>query len=211
MARSATSYSRKKPSLAQQPTVLIICEDEKSSKDYLTDAKVHFRASASVEVVHLGKSDPRSIVRQGIERLRRYDQVYCVIDRDTHPTFDEAISLAQGHKNLKMIVSYPCFEYWLCLHFQYSRRTFRRKGSESPAQQIIKVLRSFEGMDGYDKGDCNSLFQKLLPRLPVAIDNSKRSQKDAANDSEMDPSTSFHILLEKLQDLGLLKIVIKNA
>ena len=121
MARKSGSspFERKKPSLKQQPLVLVICEDTKSSLQYLKDAAHHFRAYAEVDIVHCGKNDPLNIVKEAIERQRSFDQVYCAIDRDTHETFDEALVLAKLHKKkISIIASYPCYEFWLLLHFQ---------------------------------------------------------------------------------------------
>lgn len=205
MGRSAASFRRSKPSLAQQPLVLVICEDTKSSKDYLVDAKVHYRATALVEVVNLGHTDPRGIVKKAVERAAKYDHVFCVIDRDTHPTFDEAVQLAHTKNNVHLITSYPCFEYWLYLHFQYSRRTYRRAGDNSPAQQMVRALKECEGMSDYDKGSTQSIFKKLLGRLEVAIQNGARSLEDAKRDNEPDPSTSIHTLIRRLEDLGRTK------
>lgn len=202
MARDAASFRRGKPTLAQQPLVLIICEDTKSSKNYLSDAKVHFRATAFVEVVHVGHTDPKGIVMNGLDRARKFDQVFCVIDRDTHPTFAEALQLARSTPNLQLITSYPCFEYWLYLHFHYSRRTYRRAGENSPAQQMVRALKECEGMNDYDKGATHSLFQVLLQRLPDAIRNGKRSLAEAALDNEPDPSTEIHKLIQRLEELG---------
>lgn len=202
MIRNAASFRRGKPTLAQQPLVLIICEDTKSSKSYLLDAKVHFRATAFVEVIHVGHTDPRGIVKIGLDRARKYDQVFCVIDRDTHPTFDEAVQLAKSNSNLHLIISYPCFEYWLYLHFHYSRRTYRRVGDNSPAQQMVRALKECEGMSEYDKGTADSLFQFLLQRLPIAIRNGERTLKDAELDNEMDPSTEIQKIIQRLSELG---------
>lgn len=202
MGRDAASFRRGKPTLAQQPLVLIICEDTKSSKNYLIDAKVHFRATALVEVAHVGHTDPKGIVKIALERAKKYDQVFCVIDRDTHPTFDEAVQLSRGHRNVSLITSYPCFEYWLFLHFQYSRRTYRRAGDISPAQQMIRALKECEGMHDYDKGAVVSLFKILLQRLPNAVLNGERSLEDAKLDNELDPSTEIHKLVLRLEELG---------
>lgn len=73
MARTLSAFERKKPSLKQQPRVLVLCEDTKSSRDYLADAARHFRAHAEVDIVHCGKNDPLSIVNEAIKRQRLFD------------------------------------------------------------------------------------------------------------------------------------------
>jgi hypothetical protein len=84
-----------------------------------------------VEIANHESTDPQRIVRQA-ERLRmeadsaarrglddnlRYDEVWCVFDRDEHAHFDEAIDKAAAIK-LSLAVSNPCFELWILLHFQ---------------------------------------------------------------------------------------------
>lgn len=202
MARSGSSFGRREAKFAQQKKVLVICEDTKSGKTYLEDAKVHYRASAVIEVVNVGHTDPRGIVKQALARQSKYDVIYYVMDRDTHPTFDEAVGLVQQSSKVKLIVSYPCFEYWIFLHFKYSRRGYNRSGGFSPGQNMIRALKACEGMDGYDKGTVEGLFDLLLPRLPFAKGNAARAEQEAKEVGQPNPSTRLHFLLEQFEILG---------
>jgi hypothetical protein len=202
MGRDISTFRRRDSSLKPQAQVLVICEDTKSCKSYLEDAKAHFRANALIEIVNVGHTDPRGIVEKAIERKAKYDRLYCVIDRDTHPTFDEAVNLARSCAKVSMIVSHPCYEFWLYLHFQYSRKAYMRSGGASPGQQMLRALKQLEGMAEYDKGKVHNLFQVLLPRLPQAILNAEKAAAEAKEVGEPNPSTGIHLLLEEFESLG---------
>lgn len=106
-------FDRAKPRFKPQPTVLVICEDTKSGKRYLEDASLYFRVRVQVDIIHCGNTDPKGIVKEAISRQGKFDHVFCAIDRDTHKNFDEVLNLANTSKKVEVIVSYPCFEFWL--------------------------------------------------------------------------------------------------
>ncbi len=69
--------------------------------------------------------------RAGLVRSRRriedYDQVWCVLDVDTHETLEEALREA-GRLGIHMAVTNPCFELWLLWHFEEVSRHVTAKG-----------------------------------------------------------------------------------
>lgn len=205
MAKTASSFARSKSSLKTQPPVLVLCEDSKSSRRYLEDANAYFRSFASVEVSHCGKTDPLGIVREAIAACtKKYEFAYCVIDRDTHPSFDDAVRLAnQNPEKVSLIVSYPCYEFWLLLHFGKTRKPYARAGKFSAGDLLVKDLTAAHIlMHEYEKGSCIGLFEDLLDRLPSAMKWSEQILTEAKQDGEMNPSTNLHRLIEKLHDLG---------
>lgn len=202
MARTAKSFGRAKAFLKQIPRTLVICEDSKGGLRYLEDAKVYFRVAADVEIAHVGHTDPRGIVTHAISRQSAYDSVYCVIDRDTHETFDEAVQTARRHPKIHLIVSYPSFEYWLFLHFQYSRRAYNQAGKLSPGAQMLNALREIPVMEQYEKSNKTPLFSMLLEKLPTARANSLRSLNEALELGQMNPSSAMHELLNEFQILA---------
>lgn len=167
MGRDAKSFGRKPARYKPQPRVLVLCEDSKSSLQYLREAAQHFRVHAQVEVAHPGKTDPKGIVTEAINRRRSLDRVFCVIDRDTHHGFDAALQAAvQG--DVQTIVSHPCYEFWVLLHFRYTRAGFAASGGHSAADHVVQQVRAEAGMQDYAKGSSAGLFEKLLARLPAA-------------------------------------------
>jgi len=196
------AFERKKPSLKPQARVLVICEDTKSSLQYLNDAARHFRAYAEVDIVHCGKNDPLNIVQEAMERQRLFDHVYCAIDRDRHENFDEALALAKAHKKISVIASYPCYEFWLLLHFQKTRKPYIGVGKNSSGDLLGKDLRKLAGMENYEKGSSENLFDRLIDRLPTARQRAAQVMAEALNDGELNPSTQLHELIECFERLG---------
>ena len=140
-----------------------------------------------------------------IKRQKDFESVYCVIDRDTHHNFDAALARAATELKVRLITSYPCFEFWLLLHFCYSRAPYTSVGGLSAADRVIQDLRTKPEMDAYAKGATKNLFDKLLPMLPQARNHAGRTLVDAEQDGELNPSTPLHLLLTELEELAGLK------
>ena len=197
-------FERSKPRFKQQPKVLVICEDTKSGKRYLEDASLHFRVTVLVEITHGRKTDPLSIVKQAISRQGKFDRVFCAIDRDTHATFDEAIQLAKTSEKIEIFASYPCFEFWLLLHFGYSRKPYAGAGKHSAADLLIKDLCTYPGLENYEKGKDFSIFKLLLgKRFDEARRIAPKVLAEAMANEEMNPSTRLHELLDFFEKLSL--------
>lgn len=201
MARTSNSFGRGKSSKAPQPTVLVICEDLKSGKKYIEDAAFNYRVRLTVEVVHIGKTDPKNIVIEGQRRLMKYDRVFCVLDRDSHTSWDEAHRMAAKTPKLEIVATYPCFEYWLILHFRNNRKPYVREGNRSPGDCCVADLRQCESMEQYAKGKDDRVFDRLLNRLPSAKSNAAAVLSQSEKDGEKNPSTQMHLLLGYLEGL----------
>jgi hypothetical protein len=208
MARDSNSFNRPKPKFKPQPTVLVICEDSKSGERYLKDASRYFRVNILVEITHCGNTDPKGIVTEAISRQGKFDHVFCAIDRDTHKNFDdEALNLAKSSKKVEIIVSYPCFEFWLLLHFGYNRKPYAAAGKNSAADLLIKALRVHPGLEKYDKGEDMGIFQLLLSRFAEARRIAPKVLVEAIASEQMNPSTQLHELLDFFEKLSSPQLV----
>lgn len=207
MARDTNSFKRQKPKFKPQPTVLVICEDSKSGKRYLEDASQYFRVKVLVEITHCGKTDPKGIAAEAISRQGKFDRVFCAIDRDTHETFGEALNLVKTAKKIEIIASYPCFEFWLLLHFGYNRKPYAAAGKNSAADLLIKALRAHPGLEKYDKGEDMGIFQSLLSQLAEARRIAPKVLAEAIASEQMNPSTQLHELLDFFEKLSLPQLV----
>ena len=184
--------------------MLILCEGEKTEPSYFRSLVDQFRLStANIDVAASG-SDPRSLVNRA-KRLRddekrrgdRYDAVYCVFDRDEHAHFDTATFEAHSAK-LKLARSWPCFEFWLLLHFVYHRRPYAPSGNRTAAENCVKELRQY--LPGYTKGNAG-VFEELEDRMENAKSNARLALSDVEATARYDPSTEVHCLVEYLQTL----------
>lgn len=203
-ARQINDLKRSQPKRASYDRVLIVCEGSKTEPNYFRELVDHLKLnSANVEVDGESYSSPRSVVAHAIKRYQNdeeFDRVYCVFDRDEHATFHEALQRIRESKKilLNAIVSVPCFEYWLLLHFEFTTKPYARSGERSAADCVIVDLKRY--LPTYNKGD-RKTFQQLKDKLQDAIERSKRILKQCEKNQTDNPSTQTHLLVEYLYKL----------
>lgn len=203
MGRTSKSYERRKPAFKAEPSTLVLCEDSKSSKRYLEDAAGHFRAQAEIDIVHCGLTHPSGIVEEAIRRSNKYDHIYCVIDRDTHNCFEKALILARNQPKITVIPSYPCFEFWLILHYGHCRKPFNSTGRNSPGEEAVAWLRKLPLMNDYSKSAKLGVFKLLLgERFDNARKISPQILAQAKEEGSLNPSTEIHLLIDVFEKLS---------
>nr|VFJ63086.1 MAG: RloB-like protein [Candidatus Kentron sp. FW] len=202
-------YPEKEALATSHDYVLIVCEGKKTEPHYFKELRRKYQlGTVNIEITAADGTDPMSVVRTARDkqeskkktRKRPFDRVYCVFDRDEHTNFDDAFQRIatlqkQGFRTAR---SWPCFEFWLLLHFRYTRSPFERDGSRTAAQNCENTLKS--EISNYRKGE-KGVFSKLLPRLEEAKKNATRAREDAENTGENNPSTEIHELVGYLQKL----------
>jgi hypothetical protein len=204
MAKSSHSFRRGGARFKPQPRVLILCEDSKSALSYLQDASRHFRSHVVVQIAHCGRTDPLGIVEEAIAQRKDFEVIYCVIDRDDHESFESAMVRSRDFVGkIKVVASYPCYEFWLLLHFRFTRAPVRAAGGQSAGARMLAALRAEPGMQQYAKGSVTSVFEQLLHRLPTAMTHAAQALAGAQVDQEPNPSTELHFLISELERLGL--------
>lgn len=203
--RKLAALKRRAPKREPYERVLIVCEGQRTEPIYFNGLRDHYAlSSANIAVTPADGSDPVSIVRYAKElqknekrRGEQFDKIYCVFDRDEHANFNAAYDQLVANK-FESARSWPCFEYWLLLHFGYQRNPFPPKHRKSSAQNCQATLR--KKLAAYTKG-MQGLFAELLPRLEDAKRNAKRAQMDVVKTGNEHPSTEIHSLVEYLQNL----------
>ena len=173
-----------------------MCEDEKSSRDYLASFPVD---SARVEIACVGTGmNTDSLMMEAIKRKHAegFDEAWVVFDKDDFPDqqFNRAIDLAKGHNDIVACWSNQCFELWYLLHFQFQNTGISR-------QDIVKKLEKLLG-EKYDKAD-DSMYDKILDRVEEAIANGDRlaSKNATAGTIRENPSTLVQELVKLLKSL----------
>lgn len=202
-ARQNREIKRQKAKIEPYARVLIVCEDSKSVPAYLEAVCDNLKLSNS-NIKICGKecgSAPINVVEFAIKQKSGYDKTYCVIDRDQHSKFHEALQKAQG-KKIEVIISIPCFEYWLLLHFEYVSRPFRA-AQGSDCNEVIKVLK--KNLPNYEK-DAHFFredYSKLKEKQAIAINNAKKRVQACQHDEleNRNPYTEMHLLIEYLTHL----------
>jgi len=208
-AKKAGDLARRKARRAPYAKVLIVCEGEKTEPYYFKSLKDHYGLnSANVEICGDCDSAPSSIYSYAKQRYREerdagdsFDQVFCVFDKDTHTTYQQAvddIARATPKSTFLAITSVPCFEYWLLLHFNYTTRPYVALPGNSAGHQVLTELRDY--MPDYAKGD-NDTFSALIGQLDFAKNNAVRALQSAAAINTDNPTTRVHELVDFLQNI----------
>lgn len=212
-AKTAKQLARRQASRASYERVLIVCEGSKTEPNYfcalVSDLELN---SANVEIDGGCDSSPKSIVEYA-KRLyiaekktgNGFDKVFCVFDKDSHETYDDALICIQSMKPKGVFVSInsvPCFEYWLLLHFNFTTKPFEASGNGSSCVNLIDELKKY--LPDYEKGDDN-IYSDLSGQMERAIAYSKRALIQAEKSGSDNPSTLVHELVEYLQDLKKVK------
>jgi len=191
---------------------LIVCEGKETERRYF-EAAIEKRGLLSVDVViaHDCDSAPISVVQYAIDRCLRegrpedggYTAVFCVFDRDQHESYQRALAKIDAFKSrvIVPVPSIPCFEYWLVLHFYYTRAPYTPSGGRTASDRAVDELRKIEGFADYEKSIKKHHLDNLMGRLPEAIKNAKKAADDAIATEAENPCTKVFKVLEALDKL----------
>jgi hypothetical protein len=203
--RTKASLCRRRAQRDSYDVVLIVCEGSKTEPRYFCELRDDLGLN-NFNVVVTGESgsDPNSVVQFAIRTAREdggYDRLFCVFDRDKHPTYQAAIDRARNARigiPVNTITSVPCFEYWLLLHFTYTDRAFAGAGNRSPCDEVIGELRHH--LPDYAKGD-RGIYLQIKANINRAITHAKRALAAAEATGTDNPSTLVFELVEYLKQL----------
>ena len=209
-ARDAESLKRRKARRSPYDMVLIVCEGEKTEPNYfralIDDLQLN---TANIRIAkNTAGSSPRNVVdlaREVYKKEQDYDAVFCVFDKDQHPSYVEALDIIRREKSRKKeercpihaITSIPCFEFWILLHFTYTTKGFDT-GHGSICGNVISDLKRF--LPGYEKNETNT-YQIIKDRIPKAISNAKKIAAYCKKNGTDTPSTEMYSFIEYLQQL----------
>ncbi|MGH3826089.1 MAG: RloB family protein, partial [Pseudonocardiaceae bacterium] len=140
---TAKNLKRKTANRPERKTVVIFCEGKASEPDYINGLKrlpnVHGNTSINIEV------DPRqgvplTLVQRATDQATddEVDECWCVFDVEwprNHPNLKRAIQQARDH-NIRLVISNPCFELWLILHFEDQNAFLNTKEAESKSRRL---------------------------------------------------------------------------
>lgn len=208
--RKNRDVSRKAPKREPYDLVLIVCEGEKTEPFYFQSLIAFEKlSSVNIAIISGNGSDPASVVKTARAKIKDqekylpFDKVYCVIDRDSHATFQQAQDMVRDDGKIQLIVSYPSFEFWYLCHFVYSRSPITRAGSKSAGDNCISLLNTHwqnKFNAPYSK-EIKNIYSKLYEKLETAITHSKRALAEAKRVDELNPSTQVHELVEYLRKI----------
>ncbi len=216
-AKNIKDLRRKRNRREPYDKILIVCEGSKTECIYFDLFRDHLKlATANVVIDPNSNSSPISVVAYAIELAKDskddpYDKVFCVIDRDEHQDFNEAIALIRKNHKISIpkiknktkiygIVSDPCFEFWILLHFTFTTRRFGG-GESSPCQDLINnELKKY--IPHYSKSN-KEIFQDLITNgnYKGAMESALRVYEHSKRSSSESPQTNVFVLIECLEKL----------
>lgn len=201
MRKEQRRLARQKGARQGLSAVLIVCEGRETEPNYIEGLIDHLGVNSAAVKVIRGESvtDPLGLVRKAQQVFTTdggYDLVYVVCDGDT-PRLAEAQELARKtlrnaareRTQVQIIASYPSFEFWLLLHFEYSARPF------PVAADATKALRRH--VTDYSKSDRN-IFAKVETGLDAACRNADRLKAEHNHTESQVPDTDMRMLVDQL-------------
>ncbi|AJW63468.1 hypothetical protein VO54_01995 [Elizabethkingia miricola] len=120
------------------------------------------------------------------DQANTYDKVFWIVDYDViakesreckvgeEKRSDEFIRYYKelsALENVEILVVNTCFEYWLLLHFKYSKRNY--KDCDETGKDLMKEFSAYEKTEKFYKKNNSDLYTSLKPYLPTAIKNAK--------------------------------------
>ncbi len=208
-ARLSKDLARQKAKRASYDRILIVCEGAKTEPNYFRELVDYLELNtANIEVDGSCGSSPlsvfnhsKSLYQEERKQGDAFDRVFCVFDKDTHETYEQALNSIANTKPkgvFQAIYSVPCFEYWLLLHFEFSTKPFASTGKKSCCARLLEELEKY--MPNYSKGAIGVYHQlKMQTGQAIAWSNGVLEQAQQLNTDN--PSTLMHELVAYLQEL----------
>lgn len=208
MPRGWEKSTARRTAVLQRRRYLIVCEDEKSSLDYLMSFEV---PKDFAEIVSEGGAgNTISVVEKALalkEEAERQNQpfvnVWCVIDRDEFPKdrYRAAFNRVKGMNDVKVIWANEAFELWYLLHFVYRDTPIARA-------ELCRELGKADRLNQkYSKASAH-VFNAISTKLPDALRHAARLERHHAevlqlglHVNEQNPSTNIHHLIKELMKL----------
>jgi RloB-like protein len=182
---------------------LIVCEDDKSAPNYFRALKEWFKVNTSIQVVPGGgRTQPIQVVTRAIEILTAaaseesgtlpFDDVWCVIDGDYGSEISKARAKAIAN-DVKLVVSTPCFEYWVLLHF------LENSTPVDKCSEVVRALRATP-LGKYEKGKCD--FGPVVKLVKIAAERAKRLRsariQSAIFPENHNPCSELYLLVDQI-------------
>ena len=198
-----------------KPIVLIVTEGSQTEPKYFEHFKTR-QNNIDIRVVgsrsSAGETDYVSLVRKAREYQERNqlsavtgDSVWVIADADVNynnpkPIGEKNSKLNQARKmadnrDINLLLSSPCFEVWLLLHYQYTTKFIKDYADmKSVLQKYIPT---------YTK--TTDVYELINDRTKTAIENAKRVEQHHLQDGcklpfgvDVNPFTDVYKLLERL-------------
>ena len=210
---------RRTSGLRDAKLIVIATEGQKTEPKYFNALKKHNDFSnprIHVEVLNKLTTDssPTEIIRmldnfKREYRLKNYDELWMVIDRDRQSWgVDEISEVAQlcFQKGYNLGLSNPCFELWLLLHVASIDNYSQDEHEEFLANKKVEGERTrleyeiFRILGEYNKS--NPKIELFLPGLESAITQAKKLDRHPERRWPNYLGTRVYLLVENMRNLN---------
>lgn len=206
MAQARHNIDRAKARRALLPTALITCEGRVTEPVYLDALLRHLGLPVANVQIAPGDnhSDALAVVQRALDRFTLqpdFDHVFAVVDGE-QANLPEARTLARENSLLRpdgrqltvdLIVSHPCFEYWLLLHFSPATQPLPDAGSAERALMQCDPH--------YRKNDRNALAA-LAVRADIALSHAAAAVSALQAAAATHPATDMPRLVLALRTMA---------
>lgn len=172
MVRRAKNKDKLRQKKKEKDIILIATEGKnKTEKTYFSEFN-RLQDRCHIVFADGNSTDPEGIVKDAINSMSKKgvsikdgDIVYAVFDTDygKEKQIRDARRIA-NMKGFEIILSNPCFEIWLLLHFRFSTKAYRNN------DEILRDLQSY--WPEYRKGIRS--FEDIVKDSAVAISRAKK-------------------------------------
>lgn len=189
----------------KQLSRLLICCEGETEKEYLTALVDTLEIKARVSVRKTAACAPIALLEEAYkeymwsnatDKTFPFTEVWCVFDRDHHPSYDATFEVAQSLSiPVHLCWTNPCIEFWFWLHYcgdknqlkfdefvevgrtqervvinsdEYEDRLVRRLKRSIKPDTMLELLK--EKCPAYSKAKCPP---GVIKRTPTACDNLK--------------------------------------
>ena len=113
-----------KETLKTAPDHLCFLVEGETEGNYISAYARRLGVLNKISIIKPTSNSPAEMVKEGA-RIQALDElkgttlreVWCVFDRDSHPSYQEAFEMASRNKRIRLCWSNPCIELWFLMHF----------------------------------------------------------------------------------------------
>lgn len=172
------------------PRILILCEGAKTEVRYFNAMKRDIQMT-SLTIRHCNGIS--SVISSIDKKTKEFNEIWCVVDHDERhedvKLLNERIRKIRRQQRrrseldrIEAIISVPCFEYWLLIHFEYITRAYRGLPGKSACKQVTEQLKKH--LPDYDKADPR-IYETCCERMETAIDRAKKRREPTQSSTDV--------------------------
>lgn len=191
-----------------KPRIYVACEGSVTEIIYFDAIRLHWNI-ATLDICRECNNAPISVVDFALRVKKQnrkdhkqygeplYEQIWCVFDHEgehKHESLERAIDKARKN-DLKIALSYPCFEFWYLLHFTGSTKPFRN--CDDLKFELKKYITNYDKNNDY-YNILNSKTNDALKNALTVRNHHNSTRSPEANSIQDNPSTKVHLLINEL-------------